>query len=222
MSRRIITTARVAVLGLAAATSLTALAAAPAHAAGNTVASKSGSILFVTAAAGTGNDITVLRTSNGQFYDVRDLAGTSAGAGCQSTGPRSALCSAIGISEIRISAGDLGDRVTLNTSTFSRVTGGTGDDVLRSINPISQARLSGNDGNDQLFGTLSDSLFGQNGNDLMVGGRLLVGGEGSDTMKGQDGNDSLDGGNGFDNLDGGTGFDDLCANAEVTVNCEAF
>ncbi|HYI56332.1 MAG TPA: hypothetical protein VEX57_20360 [Microlunatus sp.] len=222
MSRRIITTARVAVLGLAAATSLTALAAAPAHAAGNTVASKSGNILFVTAAAGTGNDITVLRTSNGQFYDVRDLAGTSAGAGCQSTGPRSALCSAIGISEIRISAGDLGDRVTLNTSTFSRVTGGTGDDVLRSINPISQARLSGNDGNDQLFGTLSDSLFGQNGNDLMVGGRLLVGGEGSDTMKGQDGNDSLDGGNGFDNLDGGTGFDDLCANAEVTVNCEAF
>ena len=222
MSRSIITTARVAVLGLAAATSLTALAAAPAHAAGNTVASKSGNVLFVTAPAGTGNDITVLRTSNGQFNDVRDLTGTSAGAGCQSTGPRSALCSAIGISEIRISAGDLGDRVTLNTSTFSRVTGGTGDDVLRSINPISQARLSGNDGNDQLFGTLSDSLFGQNGNDLMVGGRLLVGGEGSDTMKGQDDNDSLDRGNGFDNLDGGTGFDDLCANAEVTVNCEAF
>jgi Ca2+-binding RTX toxin-like protein len=214
--------ARTAVLGLAAAASLTALAVAPAHAVGNTVASRSGNILFVTAASGTGNDITVLRTSNGQFYDVRDLAGTSAGAGCQSTGPRSALCSAIGISEIRISAGDLGDRVTLNTSTFSRVTGGTGNDVLRSINAISQARLSGNDGQDQLFGTLSDSLFGQNGNDLMVGGRLLVGGDGNDTMKGEDGNDTMDGGIGFDNLDGGPGFDDLCANAEITANCEAF
>lgn len=146
--------------------------------------------MFVTAASGTGNDITVLRTSNGQFYDARDLAGVSAGVGCQSTGSRSALCSAIGISEIRISAGDLGDRVTLNTSTFSRVTGGTGDDVLRSINPISQARLSGNDGND--------------------------------TMKGEDGNDTMDGGAGFDNLDGGPGFDDLCANAEITANCEAF
>jgi len=222
MSHRIITSARVAVLGLAAATSLTAIAAAPAHAAGNTVASRTGNVLFVTAASGTGNDITVLRTSNGLFYDVRDLAGTSAGAGCQSTGPRSALCSATGISEIRISAGDLGDRVTLNTSTFSRVTGGSGNDILRSINSISQARLSGNDGNDQLFGTLSDSLFGQNGNDLMVGGRLLIGGEDDDVMKGLDGNDTMDGGNGFDNLDGGAGFDDLCDNAEVTVNCEAF
>jgi Ca2+-binding RTX toxin-like protein len=212
---------RAVVLGLAAAASLTALAATPAHAAANTTASKSGNVLFVTAASGTGNSISLFRNAAGQ-YDVRDLAGMSAGAGCQQNGPRGVLCSGVGISEVRISAGDLNDRVRLNTSTFSRVTGGTGDDVLVSSNIISQARLSGNDGNDQLFGTLSDSLFGQNGNDFMIGGRLLIGGEGNDTMRGEDGNDTMDGGNGFDNLDGGTGFDDLCANAEITVNCEAF
>jgi Ca2+-binding RTX toxin-like protein len=216
-----IRSARTAVLGLAAVASLSALAATPAHAAGPTVASKSGNILFVTAASGTGNDISFSRTPNTQFYDVRDLAGVSAGSGCFKSGS-SVLCSAVGISEIRISAGDLNDRVRLNTSTFSRVTGGSGDDILVSSNPISQARLSGNDGNDQLFGTLSDSLFGQNGNDLMVGGRLLIGGDGNDTMRGEDGNDTMDGGAGFDNLDGGDGFDDLCANAEITTNCEAF
>ena len=42
----------VAVLGLAAAATLTALAATPANAAVNTVASRSGNILFFTAASG--------------------------------------------------------------------------------------------------------------------------------------------------------------------------
>jgi Ca2+-binding RTX toxin-like protein len=202
-------------------TALTALAATPAHAAGKTTASRSGNILFVTAASGTGNKISLFRNSIGQ-YDVRDLVGMSPGAGCQQNGPSGVLCSGVGISEIRISAGDFDDRVTLNTSTFSRVTGGTGNDTLVSSNPISQARLSGNDGDDTLFGTLSDSLFGQNGNDFMVGGRLLIGADGNDTMRGENGNDTMDGGNGFDNLDGGEGFDDLCANAEITANCEAF
>jgi Ca2+-binding RTX toxin-like protein len=213
--------ARSAILGLAAAASLSALAATPAHAAGSTTASKSGNILFVTAAAGTGNDISLFRNSIGQ-YDVRDLAGMRAGSGCFQNGSSGVLCSGVGISEIRISAGDLNDRVRLDTSTFSRVTGGSGDDLLVSSNVISQARLSGNEGNDRLFGTLSDSLFGQDGNDFMVGGRLLIGGEGNDTMRGENGNDTMDGGNGFDNLDGGDGFDDLCANAEITANCEAF
>lgn len=213
---------RVAMLAAAAATALTALTGAPAHAAAPTTASKSGNILFVTAASGTGNQISLNRSFNNQFYNVSDLAGMSAGSGCQKTGQNSVQCSAIGISEIRISAGDLNDQVFLNTSTFSRVTGGTGDDTLVSSNVISQARLSGNDGNDTLFGTLSDSLFGQNGNDRLTGGRLLIGGEGNDVMDGQNGNDTMDGGNGFDDLDGGEGFDDLCANAELTVNCEAF
>ena len=215
------TTLRLGLAGVAAAASIGALAV-PAHAAGNTSASTSGNTLFVAAASGTTNSIGLSRSFNGQFYNVTDVVGFTPGAGCQVTGARSVQCSAAGISEIRISAGDGNDRVRLNTSTFSRVLGGTGDDVLSSVHIVSQARLSGNDGNDQIFGSDFDSLFGQNGNDLLSNGRLLTGGDGDDTMFGFGGNDTMNGNAGFDRLDGGEGFDDLCAEAEVTVSCEAF
>ena len=212
--------ARVALAGVAAAAAVAA-SATPAHAAGPTTVFKSGNVLFVNAAAGTGNDIQLKRTPNGQFYDVRDVQ-ISPGSGCISGGFRTVLCSAAGISEVRISAGDLNDRVSISTSTFSRVTGGTGDDILVSSHIASSARLSGNDGNDRIFGSDFDSLFGQNGNDLLSNGRLLTGGAGNDTMFGFGGNDTMNGNDGFDTLDGGEGFDDLCAEAESTVNCEAF
>ncbi len=211
---------RGALVAAAAVASLTALAG-PAHAAGPTSVFKSGTTLFVNAAAGTGNDISFSRSINGQFYNVSDVSITP-GAGCQSTGSRSVQCFAAGITEIRISAGDGNDRVRLNTSTFSRVLGGTGDDTLISSHVLSQARLSGNDGNDRIFGSDFDSLFGQNGNDLLSNGRLLTGGDGNDTLLGFDGNDTMNGNAGSDDLDGGEGFDDLCAEAEVTKNCEAF
>lgn len=206
---------------MAAAASLAALTV-PAHAAGQTSAFKSGNILFVNAAAGTANDISLSRSSNGEFYDIRDAAGFNPGSECQSTGVRSVQCRAAGVSEIRISAGDGNDRVLLETSTFSRVTGGTGNDRLTSNHIASSARLSGNDGDDVIIGSDFDSLFGQNGNDVLSNGRLLTGGAGNDTLFGGIGNDTMNGNSGVDFLDGGPGFDDLCAEAESTVNCEAF
>jgi Ca2+-binding RTX toxin-like protein len=215
------TTLRVGLAGVAAAASIGALAV-PAHAAGVTSAAKSGNTLLVTAAAGTINDVNLSRSVNGQFYNITDAAGFAPGAGCQTTGPRSVMCSAIGISEIRISAGDGNDRVRLSTSTFSRVLGGTGNDRLTSSHIASSARLSGNEGDDVIIGSDFDSLFGQDGNDVLSNGRLLSGGNGNDTMFGGRGNDTMNGNAGIDHLDGGEGFDDLCAEAESTVNCEAF
>lgn len=213
---------RLGLTGMAAAASIAALAA-PAQAAGNTSAVKSGNTLLVTAAAGTLNDITLSRSINGQFYNVSDAVGFNAGAGCQSTGARSVQCSAAGIQEIRISAGDGNDRVRLNTSTFSRVLGGTGDDVLISTHFVSQARLSGNDGNDQIFGSAAggtlDKLFGQEGNDSLRDGHFQSGGNGDDRLTGSNFNDTLNGNGGFDRLDG-RGGSDLCVEGEVKINCE--
>ena len=108
-----------------------------------------------------------------------------------------------------------------STGFFTIVLGGSGNDVLRNVG-TGQARLNGNDGQDQIFGGTVDSLFGQNGDDELFDGLFLRGGSGDDTLRGGSGNDSMFGDDGFDNLDGGAGFDDLCATAEITSNCEAF
>lgn len=212
------TTLRLGLAGVAAAASIGALAV-PAQAAGNTSAFKSGNTLFVNAAAGTINSINLSRSLNGQFYNVSDVVGFNPGASCQTTGQRSVMCSAVGISEIRISAGDGNDRVRLSTSTFSRVLGGSGNDILTSSHQFSQSRLSGNDGNDQIFGAEFDSLFGQNGNDFLSNGDFLSGGEGDDVLRGSTHNDLLNGNGGFDRLDGRAGSDQ-CVEGEVKVSCE--
>jgi Ca2+-binding RTX toxin-like protein len=211
-------TLRLGLTGIAAAVAIGAVAA-PAHAAGNTSAVKSGNQLIVTAAAGTVNDISLSRSLNGKFFNVSDAVGFIAGSGCESTGPRSVQCSTVGIGEIRVVAGDGNDRVRLNTSTFSRVLGGPGNDILISTHVISQARLSGNDGNDQIFGAGIDSLFGQNGNDLLRGGWFQSGGNGDDRLTGTELNDTLNGNAGYDRLDG-RGGTDLCVEGEIKLNCE--
>ena len=177
------TTVRVGLASLAAAAAVGALAA-PAHAAGNTSAFKSGNTLFVNAAAGTTNNIKLERSINGQFYNISDAGGFNVGAGCQSTGQRSVMCAAAGISEIRINAGDLDDRIELNTATFAVVLGSSGNDTIVSKHINSQARLNGNDGNDTIIGADFDKLFGQNDHDTLSGGRLLNGGSGNDSCSG--------------------------------------
>ncbi len=221
MTSIIRTTLRVGLASLVAASAVGALAA-PAHAAGNTSAFKSGNTLFVNATAGTTNNIKLERSINGQFYNISDAGGFAIGSGCQSTGQRSVMCAAAGISEIRINAGDLDDRIELNTSTFAVVLGSSGNDTIVSKHINSQARLNGNDGNDTIIGADFDKLFGQNDHDTLSGGRLLNGGSGNDKLFGLGGNDSLVGGPGTDHLDGGSGFDDLCIEGETTVACEAF
>lgn len=75
------------------------------------------------------------------------------------------------------------------------------------------SRISGDDGNDSLFGGRnSDTLFGGAGNDLLNGGAgndFLFGGSGNDTLLGGKGDDLLNGGKGADVLIGGAGKDTL-------------
>lgn len=206
-------------VGLAVSAAVASIAAltAPVHAAGATSTAKSGFTLVVTAAAGTANDITLVRS--GGFFEVTDVVGFTAGPGCQSTRPRFVQCSAAGISEIRISAGDGHDKVHLDTSTFTRVLGGTGNDTLTSIHFSGSNRLSGNDGNDTITGAQFDSLFGQNDNDTLRGGEFQNGGAGADQLFGSNDNDTLDGGPGFDRING-FGGTDRCVNGEEIQNCE--
>lgn len=211
---------RRAALGLVAASALAISVAGPAQAAGNTTVSRSGNVLSVTAASGTINDISVSRSINGAFINVTDV-GISAGVGCTKTGVRSVQCSAFGLNQLNVSAGDLNDRIAVDFNNNTTVLAGNGNDFVRSTNGAGQARLNGGNGNDQISGAIFDSLFGQDGNDLLTGGRFLSGGFGNDNLRGLDGNDVLNGNDGIDQLNGGAGFDDLCLNGETLLNCEA-
>ncbi|MFO7900513.1 MAG: discoidin domain-containing protein [Planctomycetota bacterium] len=92
------------------------------------------------------------------------------------------------------------------------LTGGPGDDVLRT-DGSGPATLWGNDGNDVLVGGDGpDRLYGGAGDDQLDGrggADELDGGAGNDRLVGGDGADVLTGGVGDDRLDGGAGADIL-------------
>jgi Ca2+-binding RTX toxin-like protein len=113
-----------------------------------------------------------------------------------------------------------------------RLYGYTGDDTL--VGGFGIDSLYGGDGDDQLVGgtrlddefdASADALFGEDGNDLMLGDNLafvsgsvggadsMDGGSGDDTMYGQAANDTLLGGTDDDYLSGGDGNDSLRGNA---------
>ena len=92
------------------------------------------------------------------------------------------------------------------------------DDVIVGLG--GQDRISGLGGNDTIcgdsdegFGEAGDTLFGGDGNDLLIGSKLsvniLYGDAGNDTLKGGNYRDTLFGGAGNDILDGGGGQDAL-------------
>ena len=98
--------------------------------------------------------------------------------------------------------------------------GGTPESVISPTwNLIVGSGVTGNSGNNTLNGadkpdgkggTISDIIFGLNGNDVINGGAgddRLFGGAGNDTLNGGAGNDYLDGGSGTNSLAGGSGDD---------------
>ena len=192
-------------------------------AAGRTTAVVSGSVLSVTAAAGVENFMTISSTATG-LVQIADSAGVLAGTGCKPVNSVTVQCSGVGLGvlEINVAGGDGDDTLFLSTSKFTRLTGGSGDDLLRSSSLTGSSRLSGNDGNDTVVGGPFDSLFGQNGNDVLTGGVFLSGGAGDDTLRSFEGRQTLDGGIGLDRADAGLGTDDRCVNNEITANCEVF
>lgn len=132
------------------------------------------------------------------------------------------------LAEVIFNGLDGADRVTL--AAVSRtidplwmINGGPGNDSVTVSASVKQGlHLSGDDGNDTLFGgsgddTLDggvgrDDLRGGAGNDLLRGGAdndTLSGGIGNDTLGGGAGNDRLNGDNGNDAMSGGEGNDTI-------------
>lgn len=101
-----------------------------------------------------------------------------------------------------VQAGGGNDRVTLRPSEVH-------NEYYQLI------RIEGGSGDDTLIGSLGDlftELYGEGGNDSLVGSEfddLLLGGDGNDTLRGLAGDDCLVGEDGDDLLFGGDGIDQL-------------
>ncbi|CUH76671.1 calcium-binding protein [Tropicibacter naphthalenivorans] len=89
--------------------------------------------------------------------------------------------------------------------TLTMYNGGT---VQGSVNGMNQGDFYRANG----AGVVTGGVFGQEGDDTLIGGSdsdLLDGGDENDLLRGQAGNDEMIGGNGADTLDGGDGNDTL-------------
>ena len=106
---------------------------------------------------------------------------------------------------------------SLSAITGVEVDAGVGNDIVTANLPELGSYVYGNDGNDTLVGgAADDSLSGGSGDDQlsgMGGNDVLNGNAGRDKLMGYEGNDSLYGGNGNDKLIGGPGFDLHVGNA---------
>lgn len=113
------------------------------------------------------------------------------------------------------------DKISTNSSTTS---GQAGQDYMENTSNSNSGRtMSGDDGNDILYGSGSAeyTLNGGNHGDVLIGGSnddtlnggngndFLFGSGGDDTLNGDAGNDFLLGGSGDDTLSGGDGADTL-------------
>lgn len=111
-----------------------------------------------------------------------------------------------GVSTVEVRVLTLGGHDTLNLNlglpgVAKVVDGGAGDDSIDLLGTI-DATIFGGDGDDIIIGSpIADLIFGGAGNDVIDGRG------GNDTIYGQDGNDTITGGTGDDKLFGGEGSD---------------
>lgn len=109
-----------------------------------------------------------------------------------------------------------GVRIIAGSADYIKFVGGDGDDSFENHSGL-RAYAYGQDGNDVLIGgTGSDVLSGGNGLDRLTGNSgndYLYGGNGRDVLFGNSGSDRLYGGNDNDNLYGGSGNDSLYGQA---------
>jgi Ca2+-binding RTX toxin-like protein len=130
------------------------------------------------------------------------------------TGPGNDTVITFGGSNYILTAGD--DDVVLLNGHWETVEAGDGDDNVWALGATS-ADLFGEAGNDLIVGSPGgDVLSGGDGNDVMLGAG------GGDTIMGDAANDQLFGDAGSDQLDGGFGAD-TCTDVQATtifVSCE--
>lgn len=174
-------------LGLSIAVVLCAVALAPASASAITTVSMSGTTLVAQGGLEV-NDITIGVT----LPSISDPGGIVAGAGCEQTGPDSAVCGDYRWDVLEAHLGDGADRVT----------GG-------ALSPR-RAVVYGEGGDDQLVvGESNDQLYGGDGNDS------LSAGGGDDTIQGGPGDDTIQAGGGNDTIDAGPGRDNISADGYI-------
>ena len=186
----------------AAAVAATAAALVPAAASAATV-TQSGGTLYVTAQPGETNNMKVTLTNTYLEILENNSGGVQpqAGTTCVTFSPGHARCNLLGVSFIRVNAGDMHDMVVgdiySNGYAFT-ITGGTGNDYLDVMGPVdNRAFIYGEDGDDQLYGRqFGDTIYGGNGADIIGAGA---------------GVDSLNGGPGADRIDAGADNDFIYA-----------
>lgn len=167
------------------------------------------------AAPGETNAVTVADTPAG-FVFTDAGARITPGPGCTARDEHTVLCKIIrddfGYLSADVDLGDGDDRVDIGRSKAPiGVSGGPGDDTILTA---SAGSLFGDAGNDSMMG--GTFLSGGDGEDRLVAPAAataanLTGGAGADTLIGGPGADTLDGGPGADQLSGGAGHDVLNA-----------
>ena len=108
---------------------------------------------------------------------------------------------------LRVGAGEDVVEVAPNVRVNIVVDGGDGDDDI-TLQGSGNSRIDGGDGDDHVDLSASsgrNDVFGNTGNDGIVGGN------GADVLYGGDGNDVIDGGDGTNYLEGGKGDDEFDA-----------
>jgi Ca2+-binding RTX toxin-like protein len=197
MLRSTLKKSALALVGVAAAAAI-----APAAASAATV-TQSGGTLYVTANPGETNDMRVTLTDSYLEILENNSGGVQpqSGTTCITFSPGHARCNLLGVSFIRVNAGDMHDLVVGDIYSSSRaftLSGGTGNDYLDVAGTVdNRAFIYGEDGDDQLYGRqFGDTIYGGNGNDIIGAGA---------------GTDSLNGGPGADRIDGGEDNDFIYA-----------
>ncbi|HEY6592626.1 MAG TPA: calcium-binding protein, partial [Asanoa sp.] len=176
--------------------------------------------LFVVAAPGEGNSLTIARDASGFTVDENGAATMTPGAGCgPGPGPNTATCPGVGVSQLSISLGDGDDAVTVGAPTNAVILGGPGDDQLQG--GTGQDVFEGDEGTDGVSygprvapittskdGVANDGEANE-GDNIGSDVERITGGSANDSIGGGPDADILDGGPGDDILSGGPGADQL-------------
>lgn len=176
--------------------------------------------LFVMAAPGEGNSLTIARDASGFTVDENGTATMTPGAGCgPGSGPNTATCPGAGVSQLSISLGDGDDEVTVAAPTNAVILGGPGNDQLQG--GAGQDVFEGDEGTDGVSygprtapittskdGVANDGEANE-GDNIGSDVERITGGLANDSIGGGPDADILDGGPGDDMLSGGPGADQL-------------
>jgi RTX calcium-binding nonapeptide repeat (4 copies) len=176
--------------------------------------------LFVMAAPGEGNSLTIARDASGFTVDENGAATMTPGAGCgPGSGPNTATCPGAGVSQLSISLGDGDDEVTVAAPTNAVILGGPGNDQLQG--GAGQDVFEGDEGTDGVSygprtlpittskdGVANDGQANE-GDNIGSDVERITGGLANDSIGGGPDADILDGGPGDDMLSGGPGADQL-------------